>query len=426
MFAEYNTLMRLARKGVLAASALAPDESMAKFMRFGRGQREVLGHIAAECEGLDCSRPTVWLHAASLGEFGIARPVVKALRDAVDCNIVVTFFSPTGYEALSRRPDPNIDRVFYLPLDTRENARKFLDIVKPDCVVFMVSEYWHNYLDELQLRSIPAVLVSAVIRRNSPFFRWYGRIYRHSLGAFRRIFTLDRASLENLRQLGVETGVLNGDPLFDNVALVASTPWNDEVVERFLGGRRAFIAGSIHPDKDLELTADLANRHPDIPFIIVPHEITTDILSSIRHKVRGEVKFYSECGPDTDFSTVRALVIDHVGALAYLYRYAAWAYVGGGFTKRLLHSVIEPVAYGIPVAFGPNIGRKTTPAELIRIGVGRSVTDIDQLDSWLRHLKGDPAREAYLAKRAAKYMNDNVNATRRVTDTLREILCAKN
>lgn len=424
MLKKYDTVMRIARHAINGASAFVSDNSSAKLMRFVRGQRHAIEAVESGAATLDRNHPTVWLHAASLGEFGIARPIIRAIKSEIDCNVVVTFFSPTGYEAVSKKPG-EIDRVFYLPLDTRENASRFLDAVRPDCAVFMVSEYWLNYLHQLKERGIPSLLVSAIIRDDGPFFKWYGKLYRDSIQSLSNVFTLDENSINNLHKLGIDSASVNGDPLFDNVALVASTPWSDEIIERFKGKKDIFLAGSIHHDRDLEMVTDLVNRHPDTRFVIVPHEITDDIIKDIESRVKGRCLRYSECTPDTDMSDARVLIIDFVGALAYIYRYASWAYVGGGFT-RLLHSVIEPAVYGIPVSFGPNIHRKVTPTEMVRLGIGCVVNDTDELDQWFRSLKSDKARRDYIAKRADKYVKQNTGATPRVVRHILDRLCAKN
>ena len=204
--------------------------------------------------------------------------------------------------------------------------------------------------------------------------------------------------------------------------LVASTPWSDEKIERFVGKEPVFLAGSIHHDRDLEMVTELANRHPDTRFIIVPHEISDDTIKAIEDRVKGGCLRYTACDGDTDMTRAQVMIVDFVGALAYLYRYASWAYVGGGFT-RLLHSVIEPAVYGIPVSFGPNIKRKVTPTEMVRIGIGQVVHDIDELDMWFKMLKSDKARTQYIAKRAGKYVKQNTGATPRVVQQILQTLC---
>lgn len=423
MLQIYDFGMRVGRRAILSFSKLKPADSPAKLSRFAHGQRNAIEMVEQGVRDLDRSRPTVWVHASSLGEFGIARPIIKVLGDTCNCNIVMTFFSPTGYEAVSVN-HPGIDRVFYLPFDTSKNAKRFLDAVKPDCAVFMVSEYWHTYLYQLHNRGIPAFLVSAVIRDKSVFFKWYGNLYRKSISYFKTVFVLDSNSKKNLQKLGLDNVDVNGDPLFDNVKVVASTPWEDKLVERFIGGEKVFLAGSIHNDKDLELVTRLANTHRDTQFIIVPHETRKETLHLIKSSLDAKTKFYTECHPNENFSDTQVLVIDFVGALAYLYRYATWAYVGGGFTK-LLHSIIEPAVYGIPVSFGPNIHRKVITRQMIELGIGTSLSTFEELDSWFTELKNSPEKYRHIATMAADYVLKNTGSTDRVVSKIKEVLCSK-
>lgn len=423
MLKAYDISMRVARGLILAAMGIAPDSSASKFVRFGRGQRRAVSAVEEAVSKLDRSIPTVWVHCSSLGEYGIARPVIKEVKSRVACNVVLTFFSPTGYEALQRR-EHEADVVLYLPWDTRSSAGAFLDAVNPACAVFMVSDYWHNYIDLLHLRRIPTILVSAIIRENSPFFKWYGGMYRDSIRKFDRIFCLDKASVDRLGGLGVEVATVNGDPLFDNAVMVADTPWSQRELDRFANGREVFVAGSLHHDKDLDLIAALANANPATPFIVVPHEITSQMLRSIETRFEGRVMRLSECDGYTSFDGVQTIVVDSVGSLAYLYRLGTWTYVGGGFT-RLLHSVIEPVVYGLPVAFGPCNTRKVTPAQLVELGIGTRVSSIDDILHWFDALKADPRRLRDIAMAAARYVALNTGATARVADAIIETICEK-
>lgn len=425
MLEIYDLGMRLGRRALLTIAGTVRGEKPSKFIRFARGQKQALREAEKILGNLDRTRPTVWIHAASLGEFGIARPIINLLKENCDCNVVLTFFSPTGYEALRNKLPAGVDAVLYLPFDTSANVNRFLDLLRPDCAVFMVSEYWHCYLNELHRRGIPAYLVSSVIRKDSAFFKWYGNLYRKSIGCFKEIFVLNDESRKLLESLGINNVTVNGDPLFDNVTLVASTPWNDKIVEKFTHDRKVFIAGSLHDDEDLEMVTQLANRHRDTRFIIVPHEISPSILRHLEEKLEGKTLFYSKCDKHTDFKDAQVLVIDFVGALAYIYRYATWAYVGGGFTK-LLHSVIEPAVYGLPVAFGPNVKRKVVTREMMELGIGSITATPKELDQWFSSLKDDEAKLREIAEKAAFYVSKNAGATRRVVNKIKEELCAKN
>lgn len=393
---------------------LAPES---KLKKFAKGQQGLVRLIQDEmtCHK-DSEVPVIWLHASSLGEYGVARPIIKRLRQQGKYRIVVTFFSPTGYEALNIH-HPEIDHIFYLPLDTARNARTFIETVHPQKAIFIISEYWVNYLNELKARNIPTFLISAVISRNAPFFKWYGRLFRPSLQAFTHFLVLNRQSGENLQSLGYKNFSVTGDPLFDNAIAVASTPYQNPIVEKFACEKEVFIAGSVSDRKDMQLVCHLANRHRDVRFIIVPHEISEEILNDIKFNLEGYALCYSECDGNTDFSDTQTLIIDYLGALAFLYRYGKWAYVGGGFTPYL-HSIIEATVYGLPVAFGPMIQRKVTPNELIELGIGRVVRSEKELDNWFESLKDAPRRLEQIKNTAQDYSRANSGATSNIIQIL--------
>lgn len=415
----YNSILRT---GQLALHLIASNPwlcpSHSKLRKLATAQEHVIRQIReAFLKGARDSRPVIWIHAASLGEFGVARPIIRQLHAQKKWNIVVTFFSPTGYEALSSSRHPGIDHVFYLPWDTRRQAAAFLDIIRPRKAIFIISEYWLNYLGELKRRAIPTYLVSAVIRKDAPFFRWYGGAFRRSLDTFTHFMVLNPSSAQLLARLGHHNATVTGDPLFDNVIAVASTPYRNPIVERFAAGRPVFIAGSTSDRKDLELVCTLANRHPDMRFIIVPHEISEEGLNRIRYHLRGPARLYSECSETTDFQHTQTLIIDFLGALAYLYRYGTWAYVGGGFTPYL-HSIIEPAVYGLPVAFGPKTRRKVTPRELAARGIGKVVRSAKELDNWLQAMQAHPERLAAIKEATSGYTRQNAGATREIMHIL--------
>ena len=398
------------------------EKSHRKFSRFVKGQRGLMAQIRDDMAGIDRSVPTIWFHAASLGEYGIARPLISELKRRGRCNVVMTFFSPSGYEALRDR-HPDIDRLFYLPLDTRRHARDFIEIVNPDRAVFMVSEYWPNYLQRLKFNSVPTFLVSAIIRDNSQFFKWYGKTYRNALSTFRHIFVLNNQSRFNLSMLGYNDVTVSGDALFDNASLVARTPWRDAVIERFSNGRKVFVAGSVNDHNDREMIGQLIRRNPDVKFIVAPHDVSESEVTRVCDAIGGTSMLYSRCDETTDLSGTQTLIVDCMGKLAYLYRYGAWAYVGGGFTP-LLHSVIEATVYGLPVSFGPRIERKVTPRQLAEIGIGQVVNNADELCAWFEKLKNDDRRLEEIRLAAARYVAENRGATDNIITTITDGLWA--
>ncbi|MCH5176232.1 MAG: 3-deoxy-D-manno-octulosonic acid transferase [Prevotellaceae bacterium] len=356
-----------------------------------------------------CTKPVIWIHASSLGEFGVARPIVKRIKENGNYSIFLTFFSPTGVEALANRHS-DVDAVEYLPIDTKQNARRFIDTVKPQKALFIISEFWPNYLDELKRQNIETYLISGLIKSQSSIMKWYGGIIRKSLSAFTRFMVLNEESKQNLATIGLNNVSVVGDPLFDNAMVVASSSYHNKIVEAFASQGDLFIAGSISDKKDLELVSRLANTHRDIRFLVVPHEISEEHLNNITYHFEGKTICYHKCDECTDFSDIQILVIDFIGALAYLYRYAKWAYVGGGFTPYL-HSVIEATVYGVPVAFGPKTNRKITPQQLMKLGIGHTVKTYKDLNCWFVHLKNNQSELDAIKEKANAYIRQNVGAT---------------
>lgn len=390
-----------------------------KFSRFLKGRRGLNALVAGEMSQCERRSTVIWIHAASLGEYGVARPLIERFRreSGDDCTIVFTFFSPSGYEALAGN-HPGIDHLFYLPIDTRHNARRFLNAVRPDRAVFIISELWPNFLQSLKDRGIPTYLVSALIRDNSPFFRWYGRTFRKALTAFNHVYVLNEESRFNLKMLGYEGAELNGDPLFDNAALVASTEWSDPAIEEFSRGHRVFMSGSVSDDRDAELTAAVINASDDdVRHVVVPHDLNAKSISRITSRIDKPWILYSQIRDGKVAADTRVIIMDCVGKLAYLYRYATAAYVGGGFTP-LLHSVIEATVYGVPVAFGPCIERKVTPLQLIELGIGRMVRTPEELQQWTAETLGDVEKLADVRRKALDYVNKNTGNTGRIVKTI--------
>lgn len=420
----YNAAVSLMSGFVKLYSKGLSKRSHRKFSRFVKGQQGLMARIRQEMEGADRTIPMLWFHCASLGEYGVARPLIAEVKQRGRCNVVLTFFSPTGYEALKDN-HPDIDYIFYLPLDTSRNAKAFINAVQPDRAVFMISEYWPNYLTQLKFNATPTFLVSAIIRDNSQFFKWYGKIYRKSLSAFSHIFVLNNSSRFNLSMLGYDNVTVSGDALFDNASLVARTPWHDGILERFALQGPLFIAGSLSDSNDYELIGRLIKENPDIRFVIVPHEIDEAHMMRAREIAGDKVVRYSECDSHTEMADVRTLIMDCMGKLAYLYRYGTWAYVGGGFTP-LLHSVIEATVYGLPVAFGPYIERKVTPQQLVEHGIGHVVGNADEICRWFSAIKDNPARLEEIKSEAAAYVAGNEGATGAIVSMITKGLWEKN
>lgn len=392
--------------------------SCPKLLKFVMGQKDLLDTIRCRMENEN--REVYWFHAASNGEYNVIRPVVRQMKSS-DRRIVVTFFSPSGYELLSEENKftNEADDIFYLPLDTPSNVRTFLSFLRPHKAIFAVSEYWINYFSELHRLHIPVYIVSMLVGNDSYLLKWYGRPIVKALKAVRTFMVLDEDSKCNLANLGFMNVIITGDPLFDNAIKISKEPYHNIIIEKFCaGGNKIFVAGSVSDKRDLSLVSALANANRDVKFIVVPHEISEETLNKIKYCMDGKTLLYSESEPTTNFDGTQVLVIDFLGALSRIYRYGNWAYVGGGFTP-FLHSVIEPVVYGIPVSFGPRIERKQTPNQMIRLGIGCVVKSKSDIKSWFIKVNDD--RHLIAVRRTTRqYIEKSSNVTDKVRQAISE------
>jgi 3-deoxy-D-manno-octulosonic-acid transferase len=351
----------------------------------------------------------IWFHAASLGEFEEGRPVIEKIRSSYpQYKILLTFFSPSGYEI--RKNYAHANWVFYLPADTSSNMKKFLDIAHPEVAIFIKYEFWPNLLLELRKRSIRSYAISARFIPNSRFFKWYGGIFRSSLKAFDTFFVQDQRSIELLKTIGFNNTILAGDPRFDQVEAIAKTDWRNEIVERFKGGRKVFIAGSTCGAADEDLLQILINKHPNIKFIIVPHEMDVPPMEKIEANTVGGAIRYSNCDDSIGLTKYQVLIVDTIGMLALLYRYGNWAYIGGGFVAGI-HSVIEASVYGMPAAFGPNYQKNRPGIDMVRLGACCSIANADELDAWFSPIENDDVALKNISNIAYEYCQQNKGAS---------------
>lgn len=351
----------------------------------------------------------VWVHSSSLGEFEQGRPIVDYIRAHYpDYKILLTFFSPSGYEM--RKNYPNADYVFYIPVDTRRRVRQFLDVVKPEVAIFVKNEFWLNMLAELRRRNIRTYLASAIFRRNSIFFNPVGDIWRKALYSFDTLFVQDEGSKALLAEIGVENVVVAGDTRFDRVSAIAEQAEKVEIVEQFKGDKRLFVAGSTWgPDEDILLP--LINENPDIKFVIAPHEMDESRIERLLREVKGGAVRYTQLSGD--FTDKQVLVLDTIGLLSRVYGSAEWAYVGGGFGVGI-HSTLEAAVYGMPVAFGANYRKFREACDLIELGAGRSVRSAEELKVWFDELKSDGDYLARLSALAKVYVGQHRGATEKI------------
>ena len=387
---------------------VAPFNKKARLWSDGRkGMIERIRQAIGEEENI------VWIHVSSLGDFEQGRSLVDYVKAHYpDYKILLTFFSPTGYEI--RKNYPNADFVFYIPADTRREVRRFLDVVRPKVVIFVKYEFWLNMLAELRRRKIRTFIASAIFRRNSIFFNPFGGIWREALRTFETLFVQDEHSKELLAEIGVENVVVAGDTRFDRVLTIAEQSERVEIVEQFKGDKRLFVAGSTWgPDEEILLP--LINENPNIKFVVAPHEMDESRIERLMRSVEGGAVRYTQL--PNDFADKQVLVLDTVGLLSRVYGSAKWAYVGGGFGVGI-HNTLEAAVYGMPVAFGPKYRKFKEACDLIALGAGRSVKNAEELKAWFDELKSDGDYLARLSALAKIYVNQHRGATEKIAKAI--------
>lgn len=350
-----------------------------------------------------------WIHCASLGEFEQGRPVIEGLRtEQPGCSIVLTFFSPSGYEI--RKDYDGADFVCYLPMDGTKAASRFLNVVQPDCALFVKYEFWYYYLESLHRRGIPTILVSGAFRMKQPFFKWWGGFFRSMLRRFSVLTVQDESSLALLQSIGLQP-VLTGDTRYDRVAEIAVEAKSFSLVEAFKGGGKILVAGSTWPEDEQVLHSLLATLPGDWKLIIAPHELDVAHLNSIANLFGNEMVFYSSLENAT---LARVLVIDNIGMLSSLYRYGEIAFVGGGFNRSGIHNVLEPAVFGLPVLMGPQYQKFSEAVALVEQGFAFPVADAAAANEMLAGLMRNDAARAALSARIKKYIRQQTGATAKI------------
>jgi 3-deoxy-D-manno-octulosonic-acid transferase len=350
-----------------------------------QGRKDIMNIIQSKLA--DNKSEIAWFHASSLGEFEQCRPVIDVFRETYpNYKVLVTFFSPSGYEI--RKNYPKADYVFYLPLDTPANARKFMDIVKPKIAFFVKYDFWFNYLNILNKRNVPMILFSSIFRPSQYFFKWYGGWFLKHLRFFTHAFVQNEQSEQLLKSFGVVNCSVAGDTRFDQVLSIASSPKQFPLVEKFVEDDKVILAGSSwEPDEILLKDVMEKSLFPKgVKLIVAPHEIHSERITSIENLFGSRCIRYSKMDISTSMDGISVLIIDNIGMLSSLYMYATVAYIGGGFGKGI-HNILEALAYGKPVCFGPKYKKFQEAKDIIQLGGGVSVTTAAELqpvlESWL-------------------------------------------
>lgn len=375
-----------------------------KVKKMWRGEHEAFDVLRRR---VDSRERYVWFHAASLGEFEQGRPIMERLKaEHPEFKILLTFFSPSGYEV--RKNYQGADIICYLPLDTYCNARKFLNLIHPEMVFFIKYEFWWNYLHILKRRGVAVYSVSSIFRPKQIFFRWYGKQYGRVLKCFARFFVQNDISRQLLATRGITNVDITGDTRFDRVLQIKRQSKRLPLVEAFKQDYKVFVAGSSWPP-DEDIFIRYFNNHPEWKLIIAPHVIGEDHIRQIVSKLNCKAVRYTEA-TEENVKEARCLIIDCFGLLSSIYGYGDVAYVGGGFGVGI-HNVLEAAVWQMPVIFGPNNQRFMEARQLIESGGGREITCYDDFACVIDAYKADKSLLESDGVKAAEYVRSKAGAT---------------
>ena len=376
------------------------------------GRKGILERIESS---IDKNKRYAWFHFASLGEFEQGRPVLEKLKaDHPGTSIVITFFSPSGYEI--RKNYALADHVFYLPIDTRYNARKFVSLINPTIAVFTKYEYWYHYFEALHDHNTPHYIISGIFRKDQAFFKWYGSLHRKMLSWVSHVFVQNKESMELLAQIGIKQVTVSGDTRFDRVAFNAKNPIEIKAIEQFCENEPVFIGGSTWPD-DEKIISNLVLMYPKWKFIIAPHEVNTSQIEGIEKQFPNSVKLSSIHKQEKKTNThenPQVLIIDSIGLLSSIYQYGHIAYIGGGFGVGI-HNTLEAAAFGLPLIFGPNYSTFIEAVELIKNGSAFSVNNSKELNNLMEILSKEENR-IQSGSSARAYVSSHTGATKSFLD----------
>lgn len=356
----------------------------------------------------------IWFHSSSLGEFEQARPLIEKIKAQYpDYKIIVTFFSPSGYEI--RKNYKLADYVFYLPLDTPKNAKKFIEIVNPSIAFFVKYDFWYFYISELHKNKIPTYLVSGIFREKQIFFKPYAKGYAKILKYFTHLFVQNQKSADLLNSLGINNFTIAGDTRFDRVIEIADKSQDNEIIKKFVDDKFCIIAGSTWYE-DEQLLARFINEHPSVKMIIAPHEINENHIVNLLQIIHLPVVRYSRAKLD-NVAQYSVLIIDNIGMLASIYKYGHIAYIGGGFGAGI-HNIIEAAVFGMPIVFGKNYKKFQEAIDLIELKAAYSINDYDELSFYLSMFIRDKNFLERISEIARDYVRKNKGATDKILNTI--------
>jgi 3-deoxy-D-manno-octulosonic-acid transferase len=389
------------------------NEKAAKMIRGRENWRDELK------KKINPQKKYIWFHCASLGEFEQGRPLIEKIKENIseDYQIIITFFSPSGYEIRKNYEVANI--VCYLPFDGNRNARDFVEIVKPSFAVFVKYEFWYHMLFQLKKKDIPVFLISGIFRKKQIFFRWYGTFYRKSLNFFTHIFLQNKESYDLLKTIGISNTDVCGDTRTDRVISIAKEEYENKILEKFTQNKRTIVFGSSWPADEKIFCEHINSATDEYRFIIVPHEIDEKHLRSLESIINLKTVRYSKLNDELDDSTV--IIIDKIGILSKVYRYGQMAYIGGGFGKGI-HNILEAVVYKIPVVFGPKYSNFREACDLVQLKVAFSIKTANEYKTIVSMIFDDFETVKYIQNETDGYIISSFGATDKIFNKMHLIV----
>jgi 3-deoxy-D-manno-octulosonic-acid transferase len=398
-------LYSLAIRGYAAAIALvAPFHAKAKLWHTGR--ISWCHNLAVQCAG---KQEIIWFHCASLGEYEQGKPLLQKIKAAKpDSTLLLTFFSPSGYETVKNEPIADI--ITYLPIDTRKNAARFIRIVQPKCAVFVKYEYWYNIMQQLYNQNIPYYYISAIFRPSQHFFKPYGFWFARQLRQVTHFFVQNETSVQLLQSIGIEQVTKTGDTRFDRVFAIASQNHQLTEIELFKQDKKLFIAGSSWPHDESLLAALFPKIATDYKLIIAPHNIDNEHIKAILHKFAPyNPQCYTKASPEV-LADAQVLVIDCIGLLSRIYKYSHIAYIGGAF-KTGLHNTLEAAVFGVPLFFGPIYSKFDEALSLVKLGGAFPIRTAEELYSILQKFDSSPDYYKVVAAICRQFISSNLGSS---------------
>ncbi|PHR68948.1 MAG: 3-deoxy-D-manno-octulosonic acid transferase [Lutibacter sp.] len=389
-----------------------------KIKLFVEGRKDTFQKLE---KNISKSDKTIWIHCASLGEFEQGRPIIEKIKEKYKSHkIVLTFFSPSGYEV--QKEYKKADLVCYLPLDTKSNAQKFIELVHPEMAIFVKYEFWPNILNELKKQHIETILISGIFRKSQVFFKPFGKGMRKSLKAFSHFFVQDINSQKLLKSIGFDNVIVSGDTRFDRVSEITKQDNSLDFIEEFKQNKTVLVAGSTWKEGE-NLLVDYINNQAsdDEKFIFAPHNINQKEIKVLQNSINKKTVLFSEITSaplsthKSKISEAQVFIIDTIGILTKIYSYADFAYVGGGFATGL-HNVLEPATFGKPILIGPHYKKFNEAIDLVNLEGCLVVNSQDELNKQLNLLFSDADYRKERGNINKKYIADNIGATSKVLE----------